>query len=64
MKTYYKDAYGCTASIQPRRDGTARLIIRDPIGRIVVRRPYVSDKGARIAMGKFGDEWKKTGEEN
>ena len=63
MKTYYRDAYGCTASIEPRKNGTAKLIIRDPIGRVVVTRPYISDKGARIAMGKFGDCWKKTGEE-
>lgn len=62
MKTYYRDSYGCTASIQPRRDGTARLVIRDPIGRVVVRRPYVSDTGAKRAMNRFGDGWKKTGE--
>lgn len=63
MKTYYRDAYGCTASIEHRKSGTAKLIIRDPIGRVVVKRPYVSDNGARIAMGKFGDCWHKTGEE-
>ena len=63
MKIFYRDCYGCTASIQPRRNGTAKLIIKDPIGRVVVNRPYISDAGARRAMNRFGEDWKKTGEE-
>ena len=34
MKTYYKDN-GCTASITDKTDGTARLIVRDQLGRKV-----------------------------
>lgn len=34
MKTYHKD-FGVTASITDKRDGTARLIVRDQYGKKV-----------------------------
>jgi len=32
MKTYHKAFYGVTGSIEDKKDGTARLIIRDGFG--------------------------------
>lgn len=35
MKTYHKDFCGVTASITDKKDGTARLIVKDQFGRKV-----------------------------
>lgn len=57
MKTYYKDFYGATASIEVRSNGTAKLIIKTSAGQTVVNRPYGSEHGAKAAMNRFGDCW-------
>ena len=59
MKTYYRDSYGCTASIEVRRDGTAKLTVCLANGSVYIRRPYGSERGAKIALGKCSDSWVK-----
>lgn len=59
MKTYYKDSYGCTASITEHKDGTATLRISDPYGRKIFRATFTSVRGARISMGRQSDCWTK-----
>lgn len=56
MKRYYKDFYGGTASIETYKDGTARL--RVSAGTIRIKnQKYKSEKGARTALGRFGDSF-------
>ena len=53
----YRDFYGASASIRVKGDGTAKLIVRDGWGRMMVRKEYNTFKGARIAMGRLSDSW-------
>ena len=53
MKRHYRDIYGCTASVQIHRDGTATLRIFTSQGYRVVSKEYASERGARIAMGRY-----------
>lgn len=57
MKRYYRDFYGCTASIRTHYDGSADLVIRTGRGGLVLRRTYSTERGARIAMGQYSDSW-------
>lgn len=57
MKTYYRDSYGCTASITEHRDGTATLRVSDPYGKRVFRATFKSLRGAKISLGKQSDGW-------
>lgn len=59
MKTYYRDSYGCTASITEHRDGTATLRICDPYGHRIFRATFTSVRGAKISMGRQSDCWSK-----
>lgn len=52
----YKDFYGNTACIRTRKDGSAQLSISIGSKRVKVQN-YKSEKGARIALGKFGDSF-------
>lgn len=65
IKEYYKDFYGCTASIYRRPDDpVVTVTIYDDRGRIVVScRPYRTYRGAKIALGKMSDCWTMTGRE-
>lgn len=54
---YYKDFYGCTASIK-HSDSGAVLTIRTPSGNLVKKQKYNTRRGATIAMGKASDGWK------
>ena len=57
MKKYFKDIYGCTASIS---QGNGKFVLRVSNGyRVFYRKAYDTFKGARIAMGKLGDCWKE-----
>lgn len=56
---YYKDFYGCTASIRTMRNGTVRLVVCTPDGKNIKTKTYSSRKGARIAMGKMSEAWEK-----
>ena len=57
MKKYYKDFYGCTASIEEHRDGSATL--RMVAGNTRTEKTYKSVRGARVAMGKLSDGWRE-----
>jgi len=53
---YYRDAYGCTASLRLRRDGMWNMTVRNAHGNPVkCNSPYLSHKAARIALGKMSD---------
>ena len=54
--SYWKDFYGCTASIK-HNDNGADLTIRTPSGELIHKKHYATLKGAKIAMGKSSDEW-------
>lgn len=57
MKRYFRDFYGCTASIRTRYSGRTELVIRTSLGGLVLRREYDTERGARIAMGQYSDCW-------
>ena len=59
-KKYFRDVYGCTASLRLNRDGSATLKISDPSGRPIFGRCYGSERAAKIAMGKQSDGWTET----
>lgn len=56
-RKYFKDIYGATASIRIHRDGTATLTVF--CGGKRHRKTYNTERGARIALGKWSDEWKE-----
>lgn len=57
--TYYRDAYGCTASLRTRKDGSAVLKVSDGHGKRFWNVTYMTERGARIALGKLSDGWKE-----
>ena len=59
MKTYYRDSYGCTASITEHKDGTTTLCISDPHGKRIFRATFTSLRGAKISMGRQSDCWRR-----
>ena len=59
MKRFFRDFYGCTASIRTHYDGSADLVIRSGQGALILRRSYATDRGARIALGQYSDSWKE-----
>lgn len=63
MKTYYRDFYGCTASITTRSNGSAKLVIRTSQGILFLNRTYDTERGAQTALGKNGSCWRVTGRE-
>lgn len=56
MKRLFRDFYGNTACIRTRKDGSARLTISIGAKRVKSQN-YKSERGARIALGKFGDSF-------
>lgn len=53
---YYRDPYGCTAVLRRLSNGTFYLTVTNPYGiHLCKRRPFLSHKGARIALGKMSD---------
>ena len=54
MKKYYKDCYGCTASITKKPEGFV-LVCRTPYGTLVTKNTYRTERGAKIALGKTMD---------
>lgn len=53
---YYRDFYGCTAVLRHLDDGLWYLTVTNPYGiHICRRRPFMTHKGARIALGKMSD---------
>jgi len=57
MKKYYKDVYGCTASVEEHRDGSATL--RMVAGNTKTKKKYKTVHGAKVAMGKLSDGWRE-----
>ena len=55
----WTDFYGCTAKITVCTDGRANLAVRTDRGSLVHAKTYGSYRGARIAMGKMSDCWRK-----
>jgi len=60
MKTrilFFRDLYGCSASIRRKPDGSwlIRIACR---GQLVHRKSYATERGARIALGHWSDTWK------
>ena len=53
---YYKDFYGSTAVLRMLSDGKFYLTVTNQYGiHLCKRRPFLSHKGARIALGKMSD---------
>lgn len=52
-KEYFRDSYGCTASILRHHDGRSLLTVRIPQGDLVHSKTYSTYRGARIALGKL-----------
>lgn len=57
VSEYYKDFYGCTASVVHNNNG-AVLTIRTESGQLVKKQKYATRRGAMIAMGKCSDGWR------
>ncbi len=55
----YRDFYGCHACIRNYRNGSARLTVRSPDGKLIHAKDYNTRKGARIAMGRLSSGWTK-----
>ena len=54
---YFKSVYGATASIRIHRDGTATLTVF--CGGKRYRKTYNTERGARVALGKWSDDWEE-----
>lgn len=52
MKTYHKE-YGASASITDQRDGSAKLVIRDHMGRKVHDKSHATRKAAYAAWRRY-----------
>lgn len=55
MTEYYRDPYGCTASISKTSVGKYQLRICIPSGSCFFSKVYSTWRGARIALGKHSD---------
>lgn len=55
MTEYFRDFYGCTASITHCRNGTFRLRISNPHGQRFILKYYPTYRGAKIAMGRISE---------
>lgn len=59
MKKYFRDFYGCTASIRVNSDGSASLKVANAHGKGIYGKCYGSERAAKVALGKLGDCWKE-----
>ena len=55
IRYFYRDFYGCTASINLRPNGSCLLTMRLPHGDLYCQREYSTWRGARIALGKMSE---------
>ena len=66
MREFYKDFYGCVASINydERFDAGYKLVVLSPRPalKVIHEKVYDTRRGARIAMGKISDGWYKAGQ--
>lgn len=58
MKRYFKDVYGCTASIAKTRTGF-RLRVSGSNGQLFRNDVFGTYRGARNAMGRMSDGWRE-----
>ena len=56
MKRFYKDFYGCSASISE-TNGKFRLKVRLPNGTLDTNKVYNTERGAKSAMSRSSDGW-------
>lgn len=52
---FYRDFYGCTASIVLHPNGSCLLTMRLPGGDLYCQKSYSTFHGARIALGKMSE---------
>lgn len=62
MTKYFRDFYGCTASIRLNRDGSATLKVANAHGKFTYGKCYGSERAAKVAMGRIGDCWREVKE--
>ena len=66
MREFYKDFYGCVASVNwDDRFGTGYTLVilsSRPSRKVICHKTYSTKRGARIAMGKLSDGWHKVDE--
>ena len=57
IKTYYRDPYGCTASIREEFKPYHEYLLRvcDGYGNLIHKKTYSTERGARIALGRLSD---------
>lgn len=55
MKERYEDVYGCVGIITRMSTGRTKLSIYTHYGDTVVSKWYDSYRGAKIAMGRYGE---------
>ena len=55
MKEYFRDPYGCTASIRKTSTGKWQLRLCIPSGSCFFSKTYTTYHGARIALGKHSE---------
>ena len=55
-KEFYRDPYGCTASILRNPDGRRFLLsVRTPQGVLIYGKTYTTYRGAKIALGRISN---------
>ena len=59
MKKYFRDFYGCTASMELLADGQVKLRISDVYGNRVHNKTHKSENAARASMNRQSDGWKQ-----
>lgn len=54
-KHYYRDPYGCTASIREEFKPYHQYLLRvcDPYGELIHKQTYATARGAKIALGRL-----------
>jgi len=59
MKEFWRDIYGCTASIAKVPGGYRLKVFAG--SRYIINKVYATYRGARIALGRTGDagDWRK-----
>ena len=62
MREFYRDFYGCTASITTDSRGCTLTIVNPAAPKKAIwHKTYTTKRGALIAMGKLSDCWHKAG---
>lgn len=54
----YRDCYGATARIRTSKSGGARLTVYSGT-KLMHAKDYATYRGAKIAMGRMSDTWRK-----